>query len=329
MSISIVSGSSYIKKENLIKNSWESFQGQKTLVSKENYTKSSLEEVFSTKGMFSQEKLVIIKELDSFKAKEIKDVVRILSLGCSASAADVKVIITVTSETEDIKKIKADEKIDAALPKPWEDNEWKDFIDSIAAQFGKKIEKRATEYLLQNLGREDTYLYEEISKLSIYAQTDTITLEDAVQIGYIFSDPELEDMCYLMACKKTDRVMDMLDKILDNSEFNAPATVGFMYKYFLDLYKVILNAPGMKKYTWANIQKIAKDCGIKNSSRVRAFLGVTFQNDTIKKINLENMYDPSKLRRIIIMLEQLDRQVKSTDNFKIAFSTFFREAFVE
>ena len=151
MSISIVSGSSYIKKENLIKNSWESFQGQKTLVSKENYTKSSLEEVFSTKGMFSQEKLVIIKELDSFKAKEIKDVVRILSLGCSASAADVKVIITVTSETEDIKKIKADEKIDAALPKPWEDNEWKDFIDSIAAQFGKKIEKRATEYLLQNL----------------------------------------------------------------------------------------------------------------------------------------------------------------------------------
>ena len=75
MSISIVSGSSYIKKENSIKKLWESFQGQKTLVSRENYTKSSLEEVFSTKGMFSQEKLVIIKELDSFKAKEVKDVV--------------------------------------------------------------------------------------------------------------------------------------------------------------------------------------------------------------------------------------------------------------
>ncbi|HQP57882.1 MAG TPA: hypothetical protein PLI28_02800 [Petrotogaceae bacterium] len=325
MSISIVSGSSYIKKENSIKKLWESFQGQKTLVSRENYTKSSLEEVFSTKGMFSQEKLVIIKELDSFKAKEVKDVIRILSL---ADGND-KILITVTAETEDIKKIKADEKIDAALPKPWEDNEWKDFLDSIAAQFGKKIEKHAAEYLLQNLGREDTYMYEEISKISIYAQTDTITLEDAVQIGYTFSDPQLEDMCYLMACKKTDKVMEMLDKIIDDSEFNAPATVGFMYRYFLDLYKVILNAPGLKKYTWANIQKIAKDCGIKNSSRVRSFLGVTFQNDIIKKINLENMYDPSKLRRIIIMFEQLDRQAKSTDNFKVAFSTFFREAFVE
>jgi DNA polymerase-3 subunit delta len=318
MSRVLVVGNSEIKKRMEIENRLKS-EYEVHIITPENYTENSFLNIFQMGSMFSNKKMVIIKNFHKFKDKDRE----IIAENIMNKNAPVEELIITSDEEKELKSMKKkfDENIVAELPAPWEKDNWRKFVREVLNQFNKKMNDNTIDYLLEILGHNDLFIYEEIQKLSIYTEEELITVKDVREIVTHFSKPEFEDIAYMICLQKEDKAIEMINELMSDPQFIPTKFIGFLTNYFYDLYKTMNVITGTRKYTWPNVKKISKEIKV-SSPRVRSFCGVSFSNDKIKKLNIAGLLTRKNVAKIIFNIEKLEREVKSVENTKTPFIKF-------
>jgi len=294
------------------------------IITPENYKEESFLNIFQVGSMFSNEKMVVIKNFDKFKDKDRE----IIAENISSENSPVKVLIITTENEKELKNLKVfkkNNKILAKLPAPWEIEKWRSFVKEVLKEFDKKMENDSIDYLLEVLGQNDLFIYEEIQKLSIYTNEEYINKKDIKEIVTHFSKPEQEDIAYMISCQNEDKALELMKNLLEDPQFIPIKFMFFLTNYFYDLYKAMTTISGTKKYSWPNVQNLAKELKI-NKNRMRSFCGLTFSNDKTEKMNVGRVLTRENVAQILFNLEKLDRELKSDTNNKFALIKFIKNS---
>ncbi|MDK2945889.1 DNA polymerase III subunit delta [Geotoga petraea] len=318
----LIVGNSEIKKrmeiESRIKNEYELHT-----ITPENYSENSFLQIFQMGSMFSNQKMVVIKNFSKFKDKDRE----IIAENIMNKNSPVEELIITTEDEKELKSLKKkfDKNITAKLPAPWEKDNWRKFVREVLNKFNKKMENESIDYLLEILGQNDLFIYEEIQKLSIYTDEEFITSKDIQEITTHFSIPEFEDIGYTICLQKEGKAIEMMNELMEDPQFIAVKFIGFLSSYFYDLYKTMYVITGTKKYTWPNVERISKEIKV-SKQRVRSFCGVTFSNDEITKVNIARLLTRKNVAKIIFNIEKLEREFKSVENQKVPFIKFIKNS---
>lgn len=319
----LVQGNSEIKKRiEIDKRIEENFELH--IITPENYKENSFLNIFQVGSMFSNQKMVVIKNFDRFKDKDRE----IIAENISTENSPVEVLIITTENEKELKNLKVFDKknkISAKLPAPWETDKWRNFVKDILKEFNKKMDNDSIDYLLKVLGKNDLFIYEEIQKLSTYTNEDFITQKDIKEIVTHFSKPEQEDIAYMISCQNEEKALELLKDLIDDPQFIPMKFLFFLTGYFYDLYKALTAISGTKKYSWPNVENLARELKI-NKNRMRSFCGLTFSNDKIEKINVARVLTRENAAVILFNLEKLDRELKSETNNKFALIKFIKNS---
>jgi len=317
----LIAGNSEIKKRiEIEKNINKKYELHN--ITPENFNENSFMSIFQMGSMFSNEKMVIINNFDKFKDKNRE----IIAETISSKNSSIDLLIVTTDKEKELKNLKIfDKKINAKLPAPWEKDKWRSFVREILERFNKKMNDGAIDYLLEVLGSNDLFIYEEIQKLSIYSDDDFISKKDVIEAATHFSKPEYEDLAYYISSQNEEKAINIITELLEDPQFIHMKLLFYFTNYFYDLYKTMTVISETKKYTWPNVKKISKEIKV-SSNRLRAFCGVTFSNDSIKKINVARVLTKENAAKIIINLENLDRELKSGEDVKYSFIKFIKNS---
>lgn len=261
-------------------------------------------------SLFGNKKIVIIKDFNKFKKKEQEEILDLIKDIYSENVD--KIIIISNSKI----KFKFDKEIQCMLPKPWEEEKWIDYIKEISKFFNKNIEDDAIRYILDVYGTNDNYLFEEIKKFSIYSDKDTITKKDIEEIGFAYINMDFEEFSYLLSSKRKEEALEIAKKYLSDTNFNIIFLLGYLFKYFFDLYRVIINIEQKKKYSWPEVQRISQITSV-SKLRVKKFLGVKFKNEKRFYANHAMLYSKGAIMDIIIKIEEFDRMAKKGEKKEI------------
>jgi len=291
-------------------------------LSPENYSDEDINNLFSMGSIFSKERIIIISDFDSFKIPFQEKISTLLKN--YENAFEGTLVLNSQKESKYLKGINFERKIEAMIPPPWKDDLWIEMLKDLASKLNKQLSNETAEKIIQFVGKNEDLLYEEIKKLSIYSDTEIISLKDVDDVSTYFSTASYEELCYDLATKKLSNALTQLQSIIKSSSFSPIALANYLYKYFLDLYSVILNGERKTNYNWSEIIKISKESMV-SQQRVASFLGFNFKNDKVKKVNVEKLFSPSSLEKIIIDLEELDRSLKIGSEPKVLFSTLFEK----
>ncbi|NUU96546.1 hypothetical protein XO10_09900 [Marinitoga sp. 1135] len=254
-------------------------------------------------SLFGGKKVLIINNIDKFKKKEFTEITKLLSQVSSESIENI--IITASSKV----KVEVEEKKECNLPKPWEEDKWIEFIKELAEDLKCKFENDETiKYILDIYGYTDTILYEEMKKISIYSE-GIITKEAINEIGFAAVNVNFEEFAYMLSTKRCDEVINMAKNFSQMHDFNIVSFISYIFRYFFDLYRVIINIEPKKRFSWPEVQKISQISGV-NKMRVKKFLGVKFKNETQFYANHSVLYSKKDIMDIIIKLEEMDRKAK-------------------
>lgn len=310
-----LTGDSVVLKENFTEKLFLNYTGEKKIISEDNYNISELKNFFNTSGLFTGSKSLIVKNIENFKSKDAESIYNEIK----QEHNNIDYILVISSEkkmSKSSEKAEFDEKHTFNLPPEWEENEWITFVKNISGFLNKNIEDEAIKYLLENKGKNDLFIYNELKKASVYASSEKITLNDVIEISSDFSEYNLEEIFYEISSKKREKAFESIKKVFDSNNFIPVFFTSGIYKYFMDMYRVFVYSGNKARYSWPLVKTISKESGV-NTSRTRGFLGVTFSNDKIKKVNHEKIYDISGIKEIIIRTEEADMRIKSGDNPKI------------
>ncbi len=313
----LITGDSKLKIE-LNLNQYTSENIETIYISKENISEEKLQNTFEMTGMFFSEKNVVVKDFSSINIKQKNMLLKYFEEDYTHI---INLIIISEKESKELKKIKFDEKKIFELPKPWEEEKWENYIIEIADTINIKLEKDVPSYLLKILGKNDKYIYQELQKLSIYCD-GKVTYNDVVEISLHIEKPELEDLCYYISTKNHKDTLELFNTLTAEKDFNYIGITSYMFNYYLDLYKVITFSQKEAKANWNTVKSISGKIKV-SSTRVRGFLGVSFKNDSIKKVNHDRLYEKEEVQEILIEIEQIDRKIKVGETPKILFLNLF------
>jgi len=298
----LIYGDSNIKKEMALKRFIDSdLDIVKILAIDKNAINNIKNNLFSN-SLFGTKKILIINNFDKFNKKDQEEIIQIIKNVTSESIE--KLIIISNGKI----KYTFDEIVECMLPKPWEEDKWNKYVKEIAGFFNKDIEDEAIHYILSIYGADDNYLFEEIKKLSIYSDS-VIKKDDVKEIGFSYSNIDFEDFAYLLSSKRKEEVVEMAKTFLNSPDFNINFLLAYLFKYFFDLYRVIINVEVKKKFSWPEVQKISQVTNV-SKMRVKKFLGVKFKNEKTFYANHALFYSRKEVMDIIIRLEEYDRLIK-------------------
>lgn len=319
----LILGNSTIQKririEEIIKKSPNS---EIVTLSPENYVDEEINNIFTMGSIFSTNRIIIISDFDSFKIPYQEKMSTLLKH--YESPFEGTLILDIQKENKYLKEITFDKKIEAMIPPPWKDELWIEMLKDFASKLNKQLSDETAEKIIQFVGKNEDLLYEEIKKLCIYSNTEIISIKDVEDVSTYFSSANYEELCYDLVTKKLSNSLIKLQSIVKSSSFSPIALANYLYKYFLDLYAVILNGERKTNYNWSEVMKISKDSMV-SQQRVASFLGFNFKNDKVKKINVEKLYFLTSIEKIIIDIEELDRSLKTGGDPKVLFPNFFEK----
>ncbi|MDN5346246.1 MAG: polymerase subunit delta [Petrotoga sp.] len=319
----LILGNSTIQKRLRIEEIIEkSPSAEMVTLSPENYVDEDINNLFTMGSIFSTNRIIIISDFDSFKIPYQEKISSLLKH--YENAFEGTLILDSQKENKYLKEINFDKKTEATIPPPWKDELWVEMLKDLASKFNKQLSGETAEKIIQFIGKNEDLLYEEIKKLSIYSDTEIISLKDVEDVSTYFSTVNYEELCYDLATKKLSNSLTKLQSMVKSSLFSPIALANYLYRYFLDLYAVILNGEKKTNYNWSEIVKISKESMV-SRQRIASFLGFNFKNDKVKKINVEKIYSPTSIEKIITDIEELDRSLKTGGEPKVLFPKLFEE----
>ncbi|SHE28492.1 DNA polymerase III, delta subunit [Marinitoga hydrogenitolerans DSM 16785] len=299
----LIFGDSNIKKEMALKQLYEK---ELNIVKISPNSQNPINEIknnMQSNSLFGDKKILIIKDFDKFNKKEQNEISKIIKEFYSDSIEKL-IILSNTKVKSDFNK-----QIECNLPKPWEEKKWKDYVKEIASFFNSEIQDDAIQYILEMYGNNDNYLFEEIRKMSIYSN-GFIKKEDVKEIGFSYVNIDFEKFSYLLSSKRKEEVLEVAKNLLSSQDFNIIFLLGYLFKYFFDLYRVIISVEQKKKFSWPEVQKISQVTNV-SKMRVKKFLGVKFKNEKDFYANHTLFYSKKDIMNIIIKLEEYDKMAKS------------------
>lgn len=319
----LILGNSTIQKrlriEEIIK---KSPNAEIVTLSPENYVDEDINNLFTMGSIFSTNRIIVITDFNSFKIPYQEKISSLLKH--YENTFEGTLILDIQKENKYLKEINFDKKIETMIPPPWKDELWIEMLKDFANKLSKQLNDETAEKIIQFVGKNEDLLYEEIKKLSIYSDMEIISIKDVEDVSTYFSTANYEELCYDLATKKLSNSLIKLQSIVKSSSFSPIALANYLYKYFLDLYAVILNGERKTNYNWSEVMKISKESMV-SQQRVASFLGFNFKNDKVKKINVEKLYSPTSIEKIIIYIEELDRSLKTGGEPKVLFPKLFEE----
>jgi len=95
------------------------------------------------------------------------------------------------------------------------------------------------------------------------------------------------------------------------------------------LFDLVLNVNYKEKFKWVEIVQIAKELGIKNTSKIARFLGFKFKDQNFIPLNHLGVYNPEILKEIIKRIFSIDRSIKLGGIFKVELIDFIKHILEE
>lgn len=288
----------------------------KKILTKNSFVESDFKEFILSKGLFQREKLLIIRELNSFNKNDLNKLFQYIDI---LNNEIDELIIESDKKNKFIKGIVFDNKFNYNLPNYWEQEKWIDFVKNTAKKLDIIIENDAAENLIELLGKNDIFLYQELIKLKIFTNTDNINYNDIVDICIQHNFPENELICYYSSTKNCEKALNVFKEIYERPNFIAVTFFSYLFNYYYDLYKtLVFSSEHSKRLTWDIIKNISEESKV-SANRVRSFLGFNFKNDVIKKTDHRVIYNIQEVKRILNEIEEIDRKVKLSENSQVLF----------
>ena len=250
-------------------------------------------------GMFGRKILIDVVDLDSWKSKERKDLLKILE----KVPDDVLIVLRSKKELKGFKSERF------PLPKPWERDRWKDFARTIFKRYSLSISDDVLEYFLDMVGFDEYRIKSEVEKLSLFCEKD-VGISDVDEVVHKGAELSVDELAFAISEMRFEDAHGMVPEILRNAE--PILLVAVLSKHFIDLYRMKAKLETREKYSWPYISKASQELSIPSSKMAR-FLGFSFKGSKRKSINHMLVYDLETLERILKHLYTLDRLVKSSE----------------
>jgi len=295
-------GNAKVLKDEYVKEICEKKKLRRMKVSIEE--KEAAFSLLSQGDLFFGDVLLDIVDFDDWKKDERKKLLQL------AETAKIDVIV----RTEE--SIKAKDVLVLALPKPWEQDKWTDYVLERLKKHGISASRSVAELILERVGPNDELIEREIEKLACVTNQPTEELVE--QIISLHSRGDIEELCFKVSMGNFEEAHPLLSTILKNTE--AVVVVSVLARHFLDLYKLVLFLERRESYPWPVIKKASESLGIGLGKTAR-FLGFSFKGGD-KVLNHMMLYDTEKVEKILDRLYWLDLTVKSTTTPNLAIHSF-------
>ncbi len=302
-------GNSELTKEKRVKELLKVFGGSYTKIHPDDNDKLEvIAASLKTFGMFGTKNVVDIIDLDSWKAKEKKELRSLLS----SVPEDVLIIIRTKKAIKGFKAEKYE------LPKPWERDKWISFIEEKLKEKGLKASKEVIEFFLDSVGNDEFRIETELEKLSLYTQGE-ITAEDIEKVAYKSTIPAIDELTFAMSEKRFDQAHKLVEEVLKGAEvIVVSASVA---KHFIDLLRIKVHVKEKDKYSWPDVSNYSRALSIPIPKMAR-FLGFKFKGWKNIPFNHVKAYSKEWLSEIAKRLFSLDRAIKMTEKPEVALHDF-------
>ncbi|MFW5960209.1 MAG: DNA polymerase III subunit delta, partial [Chitinivibrionales bacterium] len=135
-----------------------------------------------------------------------------------------------SSESSKIKKISR------KVPREYELPEW--VVETAGSVFGRKIEKRAAEKLVEMKGADTGRLYSELDKLDIYLNEKDVITEESIDFMTDASrDVKPYELPGIIAAGRAEELFRTLDLVFKGS-FSAPFYISVVFSHFWKLARI-------------------------------------------------------------------------------------------
>lgn len=260
--------------------------------------------LLSQGGLFFDGVLLDIVDFDDWKKDDQR---RLLEL---AEPAKIEVLVRTKGPT------KAKNVAIFALPKPWEQDKWIDYVLERLKRHGISASRKIAELIFERVGPNDELLEREIEKLSCV--TNQPTEEVVRQVVSLHAREDIEEFCFKVSTGEFNEAHTLLGSILKNNE--AVLVVSILARHFLDLFKLVLFVEKRENYPWPVIKKVSETLGV-GLGKTAKFLGFSFKGGE-KVQNHIMLYSVDKVERILERLYWLDLTVKSSPTPGLAIHNF-------
>ncbi|MBO8139786.1 MAG: DNA polymerase III subunit delta [Thermosipho sp. (in: Bacteria)] len=264
-------------------------------------------------SLFSPKSVIDLVDFDNWKAAEKR---KVLELNIPDN-----ITVFLRTEKQLSKKI---ELRSFTVPNPWEKSKWIKYIEELLNRESLKHEIDVPEYLFEIVGPNELALYNEIRKLKVL--NVTLNVNGIKNYVHKYTVSKLDEFCFMISERKKE-VFAMLDDIL--KDYEPVIVTGALSKHFIMLFDLVLNVNYKEKFKWVEIVQIAKELGIKNTSKIARFLGFKFKDQNFIPLNHLGVYNPEILKEIIKRIFSIDRSIKLGGIFKVELIDFIKHILEE
>jgi DNA polymerase-3 subunit delta len=178
---------------------------------------SDIVNLAQTLPFMSEKRLVIVKEIDAFKAADLEELVPYLN---DPSPSTCLVLVSNLGRYEKKSVISAVESHGGTIRfYPLLDREVTGWIESRAKSLGVTIQHDAAQYLWQTIGSDLQKIKNELEKVRIYLQErKTITFDDVKTVVGDFREYSSFDLAAALGQKNREKALLILSRLLQEGE---------------------------------------------------------------------------------------------------------------
>ncbi len=310
MPVLVLLGNSELSKEKRVQELKTEFGGSYIKIHPEDGNKFEvIQSSLNNIGMFGERQIIDIVDYDSWKAKEKKELEKLLK----NISDDVLVVIRSTKVVKGFKAEKHE------LPKPWERDKWISYLKSKFEEKGLKPNKEVLELFLDFTGMDEYRIENEIEKIRLYVEKEMVTADDIEKVVYRSTTPAIDELLFFISEKRYEDAHKLVSEVLKHHD--KIVVTASLVKHFIELFRVKATVPVKDFYRWPDVSNYSKNLNIP-VPKIARFLGFKFSGWKNVPYNHIKNYSIEELANIIKKLYLLDRAVKMGESPEGAFHEF-------
>ena len=314
MPVLFLTGNAELSKDEYIKKKVKDLKADYVKIHPKDTDKiEKIKRSLQTLGIFQNTIVLDVIDFDSWKSHEKKFLLDMLKK---------EVPNTVYVFIRSNKGLKGYQSISFELPKPWEKENWIDYVKKAFRKKGLIIENDAAELFFSMVGSDEGRIEREVEKLMNYCENAVVTVDDVKKVVYFYEHPLIDDLSFYISEGKIEQAHETLDKLL--KVYDPIVIVSVLANHFLDLFKIVMSVPKKEIYIWPEISNISKSLKIP-VPKVARFLGFKFKGWDFEVLNHAKFYSPEILSKILKDLYKLDRSIKGDDDPRLAIHEFMEK----
>ncbi len=304
MSLICVAGDAYVLKDEYVKKTCDEEGLQRIAIDSSQVEKAI--NLVKQASFLLVNSLIDIVDFDNWKKAD-----RETFLEEAGQNIHLKIIVRT------LQPIKGVETVVFELPKQWQDEEWIKYTKERLAKYNLRADEKAVRKFLKLTGHNDLLIEREIEKLRNVAESVDEQLVEKIVFDY--SKAQIDEFCFATSGLNPQLAFESIEGCL--REYEPILVCSALVKHFIDLYKVIVLVPRKTKYSWPDVKNFSNNLSMP-IPKIARFLGFEFKGQSGKVINHMEIYTFEKVEEILLRLQTLDMEIKSSTRSLLSFEIF-------